>query len=128
MYVRLAIFGVAVATSGWLGYRVADGRCSAAMLALETTHRNAQNAAVEAASAKLKAQSERAIQQAESRGRASAAAQEIINEIHAAPDTRACEWTDAQRLRIQRIYTLYGASTGAAPAGVSDTVPDATAD
>ena len=128
MYVRLAILGVAVAASGWLGYRVADGRCAAAMLTLATTHRDAQNDAVEAASAELKAQSERAIRQAEARGRASAAAQEIINEIHTTPDTRACEWTDDQRLRIERIYSLYGASTGAASAGVSDTVPHAATD
>lgn len=114
MYVRLIVIGLALASSGWLGYRVADGRCAAAMLALANDRRDAQNAAIEAANTAAKAERERAVRAAEERGRRSVAAREIVNEIHVSAD---CEWSDDQRLRLQRIHDLYRA-----PA--ADRVPD----
>lgn len=116
-----------LAMGGWLGYRVAAGGYESRIADAARAAVEAQNTAVEAANRAAKAEHERAVQAIESRARASVSAQEVINEIHVAPDARNCEWSDDQRMRIQRIYAIYSANS--APAiGVRATLPGASAD
>lgn len=109
MYARIAITAVVFSVGWWLGDRLASGRYEAELHATESAARIAQDAAIAAAREELEAESRRAVQAAEARGRRSVAAQEVINEIHVAPDSRDCEWTPEQRLRIEKLYAIYGA-------------------
>lgn len=124
MYVRIAL-ALAPAVLGWyVGSTVTQARYERELHATAVAYAEAQNAAVEAARLDAEAERKRAVTAAEARGWKTAAAQEVI--AHASADTDlACEWRDAQRVRIESLYRAYGYPVETDPARVPDSMPDA---
>jgi len=128
MYVQPIIYAAILAVGFYVGDRMATGSYETQLRSLADSHVQSQDAAIKRASEASKAQSERAVREAEERGRKSVSSQEIINEIHILPDTRDCEWTDNQRMRIERLYSVYGANPRGSPTSLPNTMSDTTTD
>lgn len=113
---------------GWLGYRVAAGSYETRIADAATAAIEAQNVAVVAANRAAAAERKRAVLAIEARAAQAALAQGVIHEAHADPGPADCEWRPAQRVRVERVYTAYGAGGEAPAAGVSDAVRGTTTD
>jgi len=116
------VLGLAVgAGGGWyVGYGLAErdalvrssAAIEAALRAAELAVKSAETAAVE--------EQRRAVRAAHERTQRAKQADEVVANAKFDPDRTHCEWSDAERLRLERLYTLYGFSAGAG--GVPDPV------
>lgn len=115
-------FLVGAGLAGWLAYGVASGNCAKRELAV-TKEDNAQLVSrIEAANRDTEAELTVSVAESEDRGRKDAAAQEVVHEAAADTD-RSCEWSDAQRLRIDNLYAIYGYSPDGTPLAVRGQMP-----
>ncbi len=118
----LAACGVGYVLGSWRG-EVRATQCVERQLESSQATVRHQDAAIERHNQAIEAERERFATAQAARDKRRAVAQGIADEIAADPDL-SCEWRDAHRMRIERLYSAYGYQQ-AGPAGVPDTVPAA---
>ena len=118
LYVVLA-FVVGTVMGGWMGYRVAERGALAREAATLRIALRAAELAVESANAATADEQRRAVAAAIERSRRARLADEVIADAKPDAERIDCEWNDTERLRLERLYVLYGftieAGAGAMP-------------
>jgi hypothetical protein len=127
MYVQLALYAVVAFVGFWVGDRVSSGRYEARLADVAVAISESQNAATERANQALEAERKRADGAQKARSAQRSVAQGVIHDV--AKDTDlSCEWRDSHRVRVERLYHAYGYAPDGSPAGVQDSLPDASVD
>lgn len=127
-YVRIGLAALALLAAGGVGYGLGSWRGAVRETKLverqlessQATVRH-QDAAIERHNRELASERARFAADQAARDRQRAVAQGVVDEIAADADL-GCEWRDAHRLRIDRLYRAYGYQQGS-PAGVPDSMP-----
>ena len=123
MYVYAISVVVALAVGGWVGFGLADGRCADRLLSQADAALFIQNSAVARANERGAAERKRAVESAIKRANRTHAAQEVSREIQKLPARLECEWSAAERLRFDDLYSAYGYSPGGPPSVVRGALP-----
>lgn len=108
--IAAAVMALAAALllGGWAGWDWRGARCDSARAKDIEAHNAALASALTDYAQQARAEQARAVLAAVQRQTTSATAQEVTREAATNPDDRACEWSDAQRLRLERLYETFG--------------------
>ena len=98
----------ALLLGAWVGWDWRASRCAAERSKDIEAHNAALATALTDYAQQARAEQARAVLAAVQRQTTSATAQELTREAATQPDDRACEWSDAQRLRLERLYQTFG--------------------
>lgn len=125
----ILVLGIAVATAsvvgGYGGYKLASWQCRANQLAAAEQYNRELEAALTDYAKEARAQQAKAVLAAIEQQRRTSAVGDVLNEVRNDPDA-ACVWSDADRLRFQRLYEIYGQSATARPGDLPDAVQRST--
>lgn len=119
---RVGAVALVCATTFWLGYRVAAGSYEERIKDISVAISEAQVEAADRHNKELEVERKRAAAALKSRSRQQQVAQEVKHEVSQDVD-RTCEWREPHRLRLERLYGVYGHDPDGSAPGVSNPLP-----
>lgn len=121
VYVLLA-FLIGACVGGYVCYRMAERNAlERESIALRNVIESA-DAAIRSANAAAAEEQRRVVAAALERSQRAKRADEVIANATPDPDRANCEWNADERLRLERLYALYGFTVTPGTGGVPDTM------